>query len=356
MKAFIYLRISTRHQDTLEKQKRICIYYAYKHDIRIKKIYKDRAVSGSTPLEKRKGLTAALTALKKNDLLIVASRDRLARDIGLAIQIDCIIQAIGAQLISVAHESHWDDNPYELRKRRIVDINSEIFREMVRHKTKTALLNKKKKNERIGTIPFGYKLACDYRHIEPCQHEQSMLRKAHVLKKKKYTLTRIAHILTEKGYCSRLGNPLRASHISNILRYRASITDTLSRIRYGYKKSQQGQVERDEKEQALLVLIQKLRHDGMSIRAIAAYLCDHDYRNRAGNVFHHTQICRMLQNNATFIPARLCYDQDLVKEIKSLRIQGHTLRKIVEIVNTQGHTGIMGKPLHLTQIIRIVKN
>ncbi len=354
MRALIYLRVSTKHQDTIEEQKNTCLNFAYTRGITAIKVYKDIAVSGITPIEKRAGLTDALTNLKKGDLFIVASRDRLARDIGLAIQIDCIIQAIGAQLISVAHESHWNDNPIELRKRRIVDIDAEVFRETVRHKTNKALRNKRKKNERIGTIPFGYKLAYDGKTLEPCDREQTIIQKAHRLKTKRYALKDIAYMLTEQGYHSRTGNQLQASHISNILRHKAPIPHAMSRTRYGYKKSPQAVLEVDKEEQAIIVLIKRLKQEGMNLRALAEYLSAHGYCNRAGNAFHHTQVWRILQSKTTFIPAQVCHDQDLVTLIKSLRGQGYTLRKIVMHVNAQGYTGTTGNPLHLTQVARII--
>ena len=62
---------------------------------------------------------------------------------------------------------------------------------------------KKARGERTGSVPYGYQLAADSKHIVPDATEQEILRVVHTSKGKGASLRTIAAELTARGFKSR---------------------------------------------------------------------------------------------------------------------------------------------------------
>jgi DNA invertase Pin-like site-specific DNA recombinase len=62
----------------------------------------DAGISGAAQLEKRLGLMAALASVREHGAryLVVAKRDRIARDVILAAMAERLVQREGAELVS----------------------------------------------------------------------------------------------------------------------------------------------------------------------------------------------------------------------------------------------------------------
>lgn len=180
MKIFAYLRVSTDKQAEsgvgLSAQRDSCLKWAEAHGAVVEHFYSDEGVSGSTGLDKRPALLEAISCLSKGDVLLVAKRDRLARSEPLTLaMIEAAVNRKNAKIVSVAGEGTNSDDPSEVLMRRMVDAFSEYERNIIRARTKSAMQTKKKGNERVGHIPFGFRLSDDGVHLEENKEEQSIL-------------------------------------------------------------------------------------------------------------------------------------------------------------------------------------
>lgn len=82
------------------------------------------------------------------------------------------------------------------------------------HLTKTALAAKKAKGERVGGIPYGWRLGADGVKLERCEEEQAVIAICRQLKAEGWTLSAICTELEQKGFRPRSGKkwfPMQAS-------------------------------------------------------------------------------------------------------------------------------------------------
>lgn len=180
-------------------------------------VYRDEGVSGSTGLEKRPGLLAAIADLKRGDVLMVAKRDRLGRDPLVVAMIESAVSRKGARIVSAAGEGTDSDSPSDVLMRRMVDAFAEYERLIIGARTKAALGAKKARGERVGGIPYGYCLTPDGKRLTANETEQEAIRLVRILKDGGESLSAIARALTDKGYKSRGGGAWHPQTVKNIL-------------------------------------------------------------------------------------------------------------------------------------------
>jgi len=201
MGIYAYLRVSTDQQTEsgagMDAQKEACELYAKRMGAEIIEFFKDEGFSGSLPLEKRPNLFNAISVLKKDDILLVAKRDRLGRDLIGVAMIESAVCRKGAKIISAAGEGTENNDPSSILMRRMIDAFSEYERLIIGVRTKAALQSKKKNKERVGYIPFGYKLAKDKIHIEENKKEKDVIKLIQKLKNSGFTIRGIAEELND---------------------------------------------------------------------------------------------------------------------------------------------------------------
>lgn len=207
MKVVGYLRVSTDQQVEsglgLDAQKSSCGDYARKIGTEIYEFFRDDGISGSLSLEKRPGMLNAINSLKKEDILVVAKRDRLGRDPLVLAMIEAAVSRKGARIISAAGEGTDNDDPSSYLMRRIIDAFSEYERLIIKARTKAALKTKKDKGQRVGHIPFGYKLAEDNVHLVQNGIEYSVLKQASELRAQGLSIRDTAIAMNKKGLFNR---------------------------------------------------------------------------------------------------------------------------------------------------------
>jgi DNA invertase Pin-like site-specific DNA recombinase len=101
--ALVYIRVSTESQNLgLEAQLSELRTFAMANELDIVGIFEDR-ISGASPIEKRSGFVALLEALDRGDagLVLIQSRDRLARSVVVAMAAAKAIKDRGAYLLAV---------------------------------------------------------------------------------------------------------------------------------------------------------------------------------------------------------------------------------------------------------------
>ena len=158
LKVVAYIRVSTEEQHLgPEAQLAAIELWATRQGVTVVAVHRDLGVSGATPLADCKGLMAALEDLRVHGagLLVVAKRDRLARDVMKSAMAEARAEALGARIVSAAGEGDGTDPAAKLM-RTIIDAFAEYERLIIGARTKAALAVKKTKAERIGGIPYGF--------------------------------------------------------------------------------------------------------------------------------------------------------------------------------------------------------
>jgi DNA invertase Pin-like site-specific DNA recombinase len=219
-----YIRVSTGEQALGPQAQRAALqWWCAAHQCNLVAVYADHGVSGAVPADQRYGLTAALHALRRRGagVLLVASRDRLARDTLVAALVERQVVEFGAAILT-ADGSGNADSPEGILLRRIVDAFAEFERQSIRARTKAALAIKRARRERISREPpYGWRLSCDGKHIEPDPQEQAAVALARRLRRSGISLRRIGHRLTQRGYTPRKAkcwHPQTITSITNRVR------------------------------------------------------------------------------------------------------------------------------------------
>ncbi len=200
MSYVILCRVSTEEQADskagINGQEDACREFIQRHPAPIRQILYEEDYSGGLPLAKRPVLQSAIELLQKGDILLVHKRDRMFRgDPFTNGLIEHTIKQRGATLRSVMGEGTENDDPSSILLRRITDMFSEHERNLIKQRTKSALQAKKRRNERVGTIPYGYRLSDDGIHLEEIPEQIQAIEVMQRLKARGFSLRMIGRHL-----------------------------------------------------------------------------------------------------------------------------------------------------------------
>ena len=163
MNAVGYLRVSTDEQAEsragLEAQLHAITEHCRRHGMTLVATYTDEGISGAAQLDKRPGLLDAVNAVTRGAQLLVAKRDRLARDVVACAVVERMVAKRGGRVVSVAGEGTDSDDATSILMRRIVDAFAEHERLVIAARTRAALQAKRRRGERAGRLPLGYTLS-----------------------------------------------------------------------------------------------------------------------------------------------------------------------------------------------------
>jgi DNA invertase Pin-like site-specific DNA recombinase len=223
MRAAISVRVSEEDQAEsgagIAAQTDACMAYAQRHGIEVIGIFADEAVSGSLGLEKRPGLLQAIAALGKGDILLVAKRDRIGRLEPMAMaMIERAVQRKGARIISAAGEGTESDSPDAILMRRMIDAFAEYERLVIGARTSAAMQAMKRRGERVGAIPFGYRLDVDGVHLVEDEAEQEVIRLVRELKAEGLSIRKIADEMNRRGIASKEGGRWHIATVQRVLK------------------------------------------------------------------------------------------------------------------------------------------
>lgn len=218
--AIAYLRVSTEDQKLGPDAQRVAIdQWASRQGISVVAWHLDQGVSGGTPVDKRPALLSALADLKEHHagVLVLAKRDRLARDVVIAAVAERMVIAAGARVMTADGVSA-EDTPEAQLMRTMLDAFSQYERALIRARTKSALRLKKTRGERTGSVPFGFRLADDGVHLAINEQEQRTVERIKELARLGLTQREIASQLACEGHASREGTPLQQVQVHRLLR------------------------------------------------------------------------------------------------------------------------------------------
>lgn len=215
-----YIRVSTDRQELgPEAQRDAMRRWAERSDVELVRFFEDLGVSGGAPIEKRPGLLDAVDAVRTEGaaILLVAKRDRLARDVVIAAMTERLVQRAGGRIISADGAGNGSaDDPGALLMRRLLDLFSEYERLLIRSRTRAALAAKKRRGEMTGRPPYGFRLAEDGRHLVPDDREQQIVEVVRARRAAGATFREIAAELEEQGLSTRGGGRWYPAQIRRI--------------------------------------------------------------------------------------------------------------------------------------------
>lgn len=217
-----YVRVSTEQQAEsglgLDAQQTAMGAAAVRLGLKLSRTFVDGGTSGSLTIEERPILLDAVAALRRGDVLLVAKRDRLGRDVIAVAMIERLVAKRGARVVSAAGEGTDSDDPAALLMRRLIDSFAEYERALIAARTRAALGAKRRRGERVsGIIPFGYQLASDGRMLLAEAGEQRVVALIQSLRSAGKSMRAIAAELNQTGLRTRAGTPWRFEYVRRVL-------------------------------------------------------------------------------------------------------------------------------------------
>lgn len=166
-----YLRVSKEEQALSPVAQREAITrWCKANGAELVAVFEDIDISGGTALDRRPGLLAALAELeaKRAGMLVVAKRDRLARDVMNAAMVERLAERVGARVRSAAGEGTEGElgDPSGMLMRGIVDLFAQYERAVISARTKAALAVKAARGEYTGQVRFGFRATQDGHLVE----------------------------------------------------------------------------------------------------------------------------------------------------------------------------------------------
>lgn len=217
--AVAYLRASTEDQKLGPEAQRAAIEtWAAREGVQVVEWHVDSGVSGGSALDARPALGAALASLRGigAGVLVVAKRDRLARDVAIAAMIEKATLAAGAKVVS-ADGAGNGDSPADAFMRTLLDGAAAYERALIRARTKAALGAKRARGERAGGVPYGF-TADDAGRLSPCAAEQAIVSVVAELRAAGMPLRAIVIELGRRELVSRTGRPLQLTQVARLVK------------------------------------------------------------------------------------------------------------------------------------------
>lgn len=215
-----YVRVSTDDQNLgPEAQRASLLRWCERQGAELAAVFTDHGVSGAAPLDRRPALMSAVDALKEHGaaVLLVAKRDRLARDVVVTAMVERLVERQGARVMA-ADGTGDVEGPEGMLMRGIVDLFAQYERAIIRARTKSALQVKRSRGEFTGgRVPYGYRLASDGVSLVDHPEEQELISTARQLRTEGLTLRAVARELASRGFKSRTGRVLDPRQVSRLL-------------------------------------------------------------------------------------------------------------------------------------------
>jgi DNA invertase Pin-like site-specific DNA recombinase len=179
----------------------------------------DAGVSGASPIEERPALLAAIAGLRSSGagMLVVAKRDRLARDVVLTAMIERAAASSGARVVSASGEGNGE-TPGDQFMRTVIDGAAQYERALIRARTTSALAVIRARGQKTGgSVPYGSTLTADGRTLVAVESEQVVIARARALSAEGKSLRSVAASLATEGLRSRTGRHFAAQQVARML-------------------------------------------------------------------------------------------------------------------------------------------
>jgi putative DNA-invertase from lambdoid prophage Rac len=163
MATYAYCRVSTDRQadegESLGAQQRTVEGYALMHGMAIDRVFVERGVSGSKPLEERPEGAKLLAILKPGDTIITPKLDRMFRSATDALNVCDRLKNDGIALHMIDLGGDVTSNGISKLVFTILSAVAEAERDRIRERIRDVKADQKTRNRYLGgTVPFGWTL------------------------------------------------------------------------------------------------------------------------------------------------------------------------------------------------------
>ena len=220
MKAIGYIRVSTEKQAdsgvSLEAQEAKIRAMAVVQGADLAEAIVDAGESAKSL--NRPGMERLLSLVDAGavDVVIIAKLDRLTRSVADLAELLKRFERRGVSLVSVADSLDTRSAAGRLVLNIMVSV-SQWEREAIGERTRDAMSHKRAKGERVGTVPFGFRMA-DGSRLEEDPAEQDILSRIRHLKAAGNTTRQIAEELNRQGFTTRRGTAWRFQYVAAALK------------------------------------------------------------------------------------------------------------------------------------------
>ncbi len=220
-----YIRVSTERQaekgSSLADQEQAIRSWTRTHGYRLVAVHRDEGVSGTCDAADRRGLTAALEALRAGeaDVLVVLTLDRLARS--LTVQEAALSHAwkAGGRVFTIdAGEVHQDDpdDPMRTALRQMMGVFAQLERGMVTARLRRGKAAKRAEGGYIGgRVSYGKRSAGDGALV-PDETEVRLVEQVCSRRAAGQSYRTICAALEEAGFKTRAGRPWQPAVVRRI--------------------------------------------------------------------------------------------------------------------------------------------
>lgn len=225
LSAVAYLRVAASElpvRETSEPQQRAIEAWAADARAVVTSWHVDVGIDGATPIAERPGLLAALRALRVEGAgaLVAANATTFGHEELVTWLIERAALVEGAQLCTAdGSTTRTAPEPEDVGySRGAVEIARAYRRVTVGARVRAVLAAKKARGERIGNLPYGYRLAEDGVHTEPDEREQGVIATVRRLSAEGLSQRAIVARLAASQVVGRTGAPLGVTQVGTILR------------------------------------------------------------------------------------------------------------------------------------------
>jgi len=218
--AVAYVRVSKDEQRLGPEAQRAAVEsWAAREGVQVAAWHVDQGVCSVTPIDQRPALVAALASLREHaaGVLVVAKRDRIARDPVLTASVERAAEEAGAVVRSAAGEGNGS-TPADEFMRGVIDSASRYERALIRARTTAALAVIRARGQKTGgSVPYGYSVGADGRTLVRVEGEQAAIACARRLAAEGRTLRAVAAHLATAGHKSRTGRTFAPAQVARML-------------------------------------------------------------------------------------------------------------------------------------------
>lgn len=220
MSYYGYVRVSTNTQvvkgQGLDTQKNAIIDYCKKNNIELSSIFEDAGISGTIP--DRDGLNDLLSALEKDDVVIVLNTSRLWRSDSVKVLVHHEFKKDHVQIKSIEQPAYdmYTKDPNDFLFNGMMELLDQYERMTISKKLAKGRKTKASKGQKsCGTAPYGFKwsdtqIVIDYNNHLIVQDIFRMYSECR-------NLSEVARLCVEKGYKTNNGNDFSKQAISNMI-------------------------------------------------------------------------------------------------------------------------------------------
>lgn len=226
---YIYLRVSSDKQADsgagINAQLDACIKWCDTNNVEYQNdpSYADEGVSGSVHPFDRDGFSNLMKVIQPGDSIVVAKRDRLARNYLMLLVLENELKKEDITIIDAGGLN--GDSPEDKLMKGIFDLFAEYERDITKKRTSLSLQAKKKRGEAYCARLYGYR-NIDGQFVED-SYEQNVMSHMKRWRKAGKSLRDIANALNEWNVLAPSGKQWYPATVNEILKREEEKNDTL---------------------------------------------------------------------------------------------------------------------------------